>query len=198
MASASLFSAVRRGDTGTVRALLFPGESAKDGTPGGEDASALGTSGPSSLPRNFGVKGLAGAVNPNFIDAATGTAALHQAVLRGDASTASLLLRHQATNPAPKDAESGWTPMHAAVYAGDVGMAMLLARSGGANYADRDKEGNSWADLLNVGSESSPFMFLGLCLMFSAPSAVPVDLRGGPADEDQALVSTGNREKQTG
>jgi ankyrin repeat protein len=156
MASASLFSAVRRGDTGTVRALLFPGESTKDGTgTAAEDASALGTSGPSSLPRNFGAKGLAGAVNPNFIDAATGTAALHQAVLRGDASAAALLLRHQATNPAPKDAESGWTPMHAAVYAGDVGMALLLARSGGANHADRDKEGNSWADLLNVGPKSS-------------------------------------------
>lgn len=147
MASASLFSAVRRGDLGTIRALLFPGEAAPAD---GDDVALLS----SSLPRN--VKA-ANAVNPNYVDPATQTTALHQAVRRGDAVAAALLLRHSATNPVARDGESGWTPMHYAAYNGDVAMALLLSKSGGAG-AERDKEGNNWADLLNVGlqSESNP------------------------------------------
>jgi ankyrin repeat protein len=141
MASSTLFSAVRRGDAGTVRALLFPGERGLDDESADQ---ALST----SLPRQFKVA--LNSANPNHIDPATQTAPLHQAVLKGDLTTAALLLRHKATNILVKDGESGWTPMHQAVYNGDVAMAMLLARHGGA-VMERDKEGNSWADLLNVG-----------------------------------------------
>lgn len=165
-ASLSLFSAVRRGDTGTVRALLFPGETfdetAEDGTGLPPTAlvalsalSALSSSLPRGTSNNNNNAGSNNSnsigVNPNHVDKASGTVALHQAVSRGDTSLAALLLRHPATSPSVKDAESGWTPMHAAVYNGDVAMARLLTRAGGASPTERDKEGNSWADLLNVG-----------------------------------------------